>query len=315
MSLSYSVEVIGFNATERIVIGSIFALSQRRPPVFAQKGRESAGKPDVYLVDASDPRSVATLVSTNVARDVPAVLIGEHDHGTGWTVLGRPIQWARVLKGLNAAIGPKSVPPSDPLAIPDIPSVMEIVDPSDLFSLPFPGADAAPAPPTAADAKRAQAGIHQISERLPAVVRPVVPSQPNAPGLLLAEATPSVREVLRQQLLTFGLRVDVAASADEAQSFLDRERYACVLLDSELPGADAYELCRLAKSRDAKNEIAVILLSNKAAPMDRLRGMMVGCDTFLTKPIAEAKLVAAVERLLPDKIRLARMAALRDPAK
>jgi hypothetical protein len=100
---AYSVEVIGFNQTERIVLSSIFGLSARRQPKFTQHSSVSFS-PDLFLVDSSDAQAVALFNERNATRRVPAIMIGETDHGTGFPLLARPLQWTRLFKAFDLAI-------------------------------------------------------------------------------------------------------------------------------------------------------------------------------------------------------------------
>ncbi len=100
---AYSVEVIGFNQTERIVLSSIFGLSARRQPKFTQHSSVSFS-PDLFLVDSSEPQAVALFNERNATRRVPAIMIGESDHGSGFPLLARPLQWTRLFKAFDLAI-------------------------------------------------------------------------------------------------------------------------------------------------------------------------------------------------------------------
>jgi CheY-like chemotaxis protein len=100
---AYSVEVIGFNQTERIVLSSIFGLSARRQPKFTQHSSVSFS-PDLFLVDASDQQAMALFNERNAMRRVPAIMIGDSDHGMGFPLLARPLQWTRLFKAFDLAI-------------------------------------------------------------------------------------------------------------------------------------------------------------------------------------------------------------------
>jgi CheY-like chemotaxis protein len=100
---AYSVEVIGFNQTERIVLSSIFGLSARRQPKFTQHSSVSFS-PDLFLVDSSDQQAMALFNERNATRRVPAIMIGESDHGSGYPLLARPLQWTRLFKAFDLAI-------------------------------------------------------------------------------------------------------------------------------------------------------------------------------------------------------------------
>lgn len=157
---AYSVEVIGFNQTERIVLSSIFGLSARRQPKFTQHSSVSFS-PDLFLVDSSDAQAIALFNERNATRRVPAIMIGETDHGTGFPLLARPLQWTRLFKAFDLAIAndaasqsefektlPNAIPPAS-LANAGIPPAAQVAVQSVYATMPTrlmtPAATPAPA--------------------------------------------------------------------------------------------------------------------------------------------------------------------------
>lgn len=100
----YSVAVIGFDETEKIVLNSTLGLSVRRKPRFIEFDGARADRPDLYLVDARDLLYLQTMLASNLDRAVPTVLIGTSDFGTGWPVLKRPLQWTKVFEAFDRAL-------------------------------------------------------------------------------------------------------------------------------------------------------------------------------------------------------------------
>lgn len=100
----YSVAVIGFDDTEKIVLNSTLGLSVRRKPQFIEFDATRLDRPDLYLVDARDLLYLQTMMASNLDRAVPTVLIGTSDFGTGWPVLKRPLQWSRVFEAFDRAL-------------------------------------------------------------------------------------------------------------------------------------------------------------------------------------------------------------------
>ncbi len=117
MQDSRTVAVVGFNATELLVLGSIFGLAAKRIPRFVRH-TDSATQPDLFLADADDGSAVAELLRRNADARVPVVLVGASDHGTGWPLLPRPLQWAGVIVAFDHAIratGPNASAPLSPV--------------------------------------------------------------------------------------------------------------------------------------------------------------------------------------------------------
>ena len=113
----YLVDVIGFNATERALLSSIFSLAARRDPGFAQFDASAGVPADLYLVDADDPAAWADFRTLRSRAVLPSVLAGRSNHGSGLTLLSRPLQWARLLQALEDALGADEVEANANLAI------------------------------------------------------------------------------------------------------------------------------------------------------------------------------------------------------
>lgn len=100
-----------------------------------------------------------------------------------------------------------------------------------------------------------------------------------------------------------------AYSAPEALEILKTESVDIVLLDIMMPGMDGFEMCERMKADPAISHIPVVMVTALDQPADRNRGLEVGADDFLTKPVNEIQLMARVKslvrlKLLTDELRL-----------
>jgi twitching motility two-component system response regulator PilG len=78
------------------------------------------------------------------------------------------------------------------------------------------------------------------------------------------------------------------------------KEYTCVFLDVVLPGIDGYQVCKLIKSnKQAVKRTAVVMLTSRSSPFDKLRGSLAGCDEYLTKPVDENRLLEVIAKFLP----------------
>src|SRR5262245_259616 len=100
----YTVDVIGFNQTERLLISSIFGLAARRDPSFVQRDAKSTKNADLYLVDGSDEKAMSEFNAVRARFPAPAVLVGGSDPALSSSSLQRPIQWARLLQRFDDAV-------------------------------------------------------------------------------------------------------------------------------------------------------------------------------------------------------------------
>jgi twitching motility two-component system response regulator PilG len=74
-----------------------------------------------------------------------------------------------------------------------------------------------------------------------------------------------------------------------------------VFLDVVLPGIDGYQVCKLIKSnKQAIKKTAVVMLTSRSSPFDKLRGSLAGCDEYLTKPLDEDRLLEVIAKFLPS---------------
>jgi twitching motility two-component system response regulator PilG len=69
---------------------------------------------------------------------------------------------------------------------------------------------------------------------------------------------------------------------------------ALILMDINMPRLNGYQLCKLIKSHKNTRDIPVIMLSGKDGMFDKIRGKLVGCDDYITKPFQSADLLSKV---------------------
>jgi len=106
----------------------------------------------------------------------------------------------------------------------------------------------------------------------------------------------TVAEVVAGYLTRAGLRPRVAADGPAAILAVERERPDLVVLDIMLPGLDGLEVCRRLRSRHP--DIPVVMLSARGEEEDRVLGLQVGADDYLTKPFSPRELVLRVQSVL-----------------
>ena len=118
-----------------------------------------------------------------------------------------------------------------------------------------------------------------------------------APRLLLVEDEDHLAAGLKLNFELEGYGVDVARSGREAAGLLlPPQHYDAIILDVTLPDVSGFTLCQ--KLRDAGNRTPVLMLTARAAVHDRVEGLNVGADDYVTKPFELAELLARVRSLL-----------------
>ncbi|HEX4963741.1 MAG TPA: response regulator [Thermoanaerobaculia bacterium] len=116
--------------------------------------------------------------------------------------------------------------------------------------------------------------------------------------VLLVDDSLVTREMERRLLEDAGFLVAAASDAEEALSLLAEESFDCVVTDIEMPRMDGFELAAQLRSMEHFAHLPIIVVSTRDRPEDRLRGLKVGADAYLTKQSLDAgELVDLVRRL------------------
>jgi two-component system alkaline phosphatase synthesis response regulator PhoP len=123
------------------------------------------------------------------------------------------------------------------------------------------------------------------------------------PHVLVVEDEATMADVLRFNLEAEGYRVTLAADTRVASGVLDRERVDLLVLDVMLPGKDGFAFCE--ERRAVGDETAVLFLSARGEPEDRIRGLRVGGDDYLPKPFHLQEFLLRVDGLLRRMARAA----------
>ncbi len=121
--------------------------------------------------------------------------------------------------------------------------------------------------------------------------------EPTTRGLVLVvEDEPAIAELIRLNLSRAGYGVAVEGTGDGAVAAVRRLRPAVVVLDVGLPGIDGIEVCR--QLRSAQDWTPVIFVTARDDEVDRVLGLELGADDYVTKPFSPRELVARVTGLL-----------------
>ncbi|BES66656.1 response regulator transcription factor [Gottschalkiaceae bacterium SANA] len=127
--------------------------------------------------------------------------------------------------------------------------------------------------------------------------------------ILIIEDDKSIAELERDYLEINGFAVEIASDGTKGLDKVNRKEYDLVLLDLMLPGVDGYTLCK--KIRETK-EIPVIMVTAKTADIDKIRGLGLGADDYMTKPFSPQELVARVKSHIARYERLTKVKPLED---
>jgi two-component system OmpR family response regulator len=113
--------------------------------------------------------------------------------------------------------------------------------------------------------------------------------------VLVIEDELRMAQLVRRALEEEGYAVDVCGDAPEGLWMAQEFPYAAIVLDVMLPGFDGFDLCR--RLRESENWVPVLMLTARDEVGDRVRGLDVGADDYLTKPFSMLELAARLRAL------------------
>ena len=119
--------------------------------------------------------------------------------------------------------------------------------------------------------------------------------------ILVVEDSPTQAMELKYLLESAGFGVDIAGDGSSGFERCKQPGLDAVLSDIVMPGMDGYDLCKCIKTDPKTAHLPVVLLTSLSGPMDIIRGLECGADSFLTKPYEGAYLVGRVRRLLESR--------------
>ena len=126
--------------------------------------------------------------------------------------------------------------------------------------------------------------------------------RPESAGrILVVDDNPQARELLRASLVAEGYTVTMAEGGEEALAKVTQDVPELILLDISMPGLNGYEVCSRLKGNETTRLIPIIFLTSMSDLEDKVRGIEVGADDFLTKPFRKVELLARVKSLLRVK--------------
>lgn len=118
--------------------------------------------------------------------------------------------------------------------------------------------------------------------------------------VLVVDDSLSVRTQMDLCLRLNDMSVDLAEDAEEALDLIEKRSYDVIFLDVVLPEMDGYKVCKLIKSNAETRSIPIVMLTGKSSPFNKVRGVMAGCDRYLTKPVDAEELRTVLNEYVPE---------------
>ena len=118
------------------------------------------------------------------------------------------------------------------------------------------------------------------------------------PKILVVDDEPDALEILGFKLKEAGFVPLFAKDGAKALTAARDERPALIVLDLMLPEVDGLEVCKILRRDPATTSIPILMLTARAAEMDRVLGLELGADDYVTKPFSPRELVLRIKKLL-----------------
>ncbi len=116
--------------------------------------------------------------------------------------------------------------------------------------------------------------------------------------ILVVEDDPDIAELLRHYLERASHQVDVLTNGTDVLPRVRENEPDLVILDRMLPGLDGLEICRLLRAQPSTADLPLMMVTARAEESDRIVGLELGADDYITKPFSAKEVVARVNALL-----------------
>ncbi|HWU41523.1 MAG TPA: response regulator, partial [Candidatus Acidoferrum sp.] len=117
-------------------------------------------------------------------------------------------------------------------------------------------------------------------------------------SILVVEDEPDIANLVKYNLEKDGLQAHTVGDGKPALDLVMRDPPDLVILDLMLPGLDGLEVCRRLRANETTRAIPIIMLTARAEEVDRILGLELGADDYVSKPFSPRELVARVKAVL-----------------
>jgi two-component system phosphate regulon response regulator OmpR len=120
------------------------------------------------------------------------------------------------------------------------------------------------------------------------------------PKILVVDDDMRLRSLLERFLKEQGYQVRAVPDGQQMDRYLERENYHLIVLDLMLPGEDGLTICKRLRSED--NDIPIIMLTAKGDEVDKVLGLELGADDYLSKPFSPRELAARIKAVMRRRV-------------
>jgi phosphate regulon transcriptional regulator PhoB len=123
-------------------------------------------------------------------------------------------------------------------------------------------------------------------------------SRPDAQKILAVDDEQDIIELLSYNLSREGFEVTTAADGEEALKKIRAKSFDLIILDLMMPGIQGMELCRILRNDPKTKSLPIIMLTAKTEEVDRILGLEMGADDYITKPFSPRELIARIKAVV-----------------
>ena len=116
--------------------------------------------------------------------------------------------------------------------------------------------------------------------------------------ILVVDDEENIVEIIKYNLLSSGYDVITCNNGIDAVNLAINERPNLILLDLMIPGKDGYDVCKEIRTKSEVKNISIIMLTAKSEEFDKILGLELGADDYITKPFSVRELLARVKAVL-----------------
>ena len=263
----FAVRLIGFSSGEEagFDVACESALPKRYEYFRLDDG--NLQDPDMYLVNANNPRALVALSSLNPGPVRPALLLGACRFDLPFPCLEGSIASPGLFRALDKLVEERA-------------DALSRLQASDIVIVP----------------ERRRRVRLEMGD--PARYKHMRAKRPERGAILVVDRTTAFRDYLAELLSRFNVPVLWAATEDEGMEACRRQTVAITIINTSTPDLDPYRLCWALKEKDDM-KVTVVMLVSEARDYNVVQASYVGADGYLIKPVLPQHLISAIKKFMP----------------
>ncbi|MFH0887028.1 MAG: response regulator transcription factor [bacterium] len=128
--------------------------------------------------------------------------------------------------------------------------------------------------------------------------------------ILIVEDEKDIVNLIKYNLEKAGYKTIAAYNGEEALDYVIKKKPDLIVLDIMLPGVDGFDICKKLRSDNATSHIPIIMLTARKEEVDKVLGLELGADDYMTKPFSPRELIARIKAVLRRKSEVSKEAVI-----